>query len=554
MKLITSVHVEHFRSLGALPLDELGRFTSLVGLNSSGKSNVLRALNAFFRGETDAGTPLRIDSDFNLHAPKGKKRRIRVSVTFSLPAEFNFRKGLEPVKALISSGFRLTKEWTRDSPQPHYFLNDDQDALSIGDVALVDQFLSLINFRYIPNRVVPLDIIRAEHKKLRDVLVKRLSPRIANQPEMFSKIQSASQALMADIEDTVKSASPYLDSVRLATPASWQDLVFAFGYKLGLQGKEVDDAAQGSGIQSLLMLATLALIDCDYKNWFGWKQATIWAFEEPESSLHTSLEAKVAAQIAALTAAGPNRLQVICTTHSDLVVQHSDKAFLFELDQGQTKVSASEKVDVLRNGAKLGVSRWVHPILESPLDPLLLVEGKYDCDFLERALHLIFPGNTIRVAYLNTLSDSESGGVDALLQYVKRSKEAISARLASSPIVVLLDWDAAGKKVAFEKAVETGAPYKVCVWPEDATNPGLTKSFRGIERAYPDRIVSAADAKCRNVVGTNAKGKKIIAGGDDTSQFKAKANEIVRTGLGSDDLVHCRELLVSLGTQLNMAV
>ena len=51
---------------------------------------------------------------------------------------------------------------------------------------------------------------------------------------------------------------------------------------------EIDDASQGSGIQSLLMFETLSLIDRDYFQKFGWRQAAIWAVEEPESSLHSS--------------------------------------------------------------------------------------------------------------------------------------------------------------------------------------------------------------------------------------------------------------------------
>jgi hypothetical protein len=34
-------------------------------------------------------------------------------------------------------------------------------------------------------------------------------------------------------------------------------MVFAFGYKLGEEGLDVDDSVQGSGIQSLLMLETI---------------------------------------------------------------------------------------------------------------------------------------------------------------------------------------------------------------------------------------------------------------------------------------------------------
>ena len=47
-------------------------------------------------------------------------------------------------------------------------------------------------------------------------------------------------------------------------PIFGEDLIFAFGYKLVTGDVEIDDTAQGSGVQSLLMFQTLSLIDRDY--------------------------------------------------------------------------------------------------------------------------------------------------------------------------------------------------------------------------------------------------------------------------------------------------
>jgi AAA15 family ATPase/GTPase len=50
MKLITEITVDHFRSIRAQKIGDLGHFTAIAGLNNSGKSNLLRALHAFFQG------------------------------------------------------------------------------------------------------------------------------------------------------------------------------------------------------------------------------------------------------------------------------------------------------------------------------------------------------------------------------------------------------------------------------------------------------------------------------------------------------------------------
>ncbi|MBW1917705.1 MAG: AAA family ATPase [Deltaproteobacteria bacterium] len=64
MKLISRVHISKFRSLREVELDNIGDFTALAGLNNSGKSNFLRALNAFFTGYTDQEIKLNVDDDF----------------------------------------------------------------------------------------------------------------------------------------------------------------------------------------------------------------------------------------------------------------------------------------------------------------------------------------------------------------------------------------------------------------------------------------------------------------------------------------------------------
>lgn len=81
MRLITTVDIESFRSIRRAGLKDLSGFTAFAGLNNSGKSNVLRALNAFFNDQTDPGRSLDVDADY--HRPdlrKKKQKRIRVAL------------------------------------------------------------------------------------------------------------------------------------------------------------------------------------------------------------------------------------------------------------------------------------------------------------------------------------------------------------------------------------------------------------------------------------------------------------------------------------------
>ncbi len=64
MKLISKIYIDHFRSIRQAEIESLGNFTAFAGLNNAGKSNVLRALNAFFTGCTDINTKIEYKKDY----------------------------------------------------------------------------------------------------------------------------------------------------------------------------------------------------------------------------------------------------------------------------------------------------------------------------------------------------------------------------------------------------------------------------------------------------------------------------------------------------------
>jgi 5S rRNA maturation endonuclease (ribonuclease M5) len=191
-----------------------------------------------------------------------------------------------------------------------------------------------------------------------------------------------------------------------------------------------------------------------------------------------------------------------------------------------------------------GVSRWIHPILQFPLDPVILVEGEYDAVFLEEAFKVVVPKRTVRIADVSRLEGtSGKSGIDRLRDYIKGSESAIKARQSDAPVVVLLDWDARSRQSGFKDLVSNsgGAVYHVLAWPDDALNKNLGKSFKGIERAYPDRIIKTAVAQGKSI-GKNKAGMYMVQP-DEYGEIKAALSKIVRAGLTKEDLAHCDSFL-----------
>jgi hypothetical protein len=504
VKLLSNVRVEAFRSIRSADIPDLGDFTALAGLNNSGKSNLLRALNAFFTGFTEPGQSLSLATDY--HRPslaKKRARRIRITVGFTLPPSFSFRKDLEQVEKLLKDReFTITKEWNRRQPEGSYLLNGT--ALSLDEEHKIGQFLQLINFRYIPNRVLPIDVIGSEHQALRDALIRRVAKRAKGSAEAFEAIRETSATMIEGIGDRLRVLHPDAEGVRLATPTSWSEMVFAFGYMLTQQGAELEDFLQGSGVQSVLMLETLLLIDQDYFQRFGWRQASVWGVEEPESSLHTSLEVQIAAFLASV-ASSPGRLQVLCTTHSDSMIQYADRPVFVSMgSDGTTFEAGAGTRSILERSANAGVSRWIHPILYYPLDPVILTEGKYDRVFLDEAFKFLRPQKSIRVVDLELLNDDATqGGIEHVIQYVRDNASAIKARSKDAPVVVLVDWDADSKLAQLKRPFGPDDPFAALAWPSSAFNPKLGPTFRGIERHYSDRLIAEAESRGADIARNN---------------------------------------------------
>jgi len=544
MRLISEVDITGFRSLRSVKKVQFGDFTALAGLNNSGKSNVLRALNAFFNGETDPGQSLRVDHDY--YKPdlgRKKAKEISVSVTFTLPDHFRFRKGLEHVGELLGARtFKIMKTWKRGMREPKYVLGGKE--MDATGHQRIDQFLQLINFRYIPNRVIPIDVIKQERNALRDVLVRRIGRRSGEHQEAFEAIRETSDKLIKALVERLKKASPDLGEVRLATPTSWADMVFTFGYKLAGNGFEVDDAVQGAGIQSLLMLETLYLIDRDYFQKFGWKQAAVWAIEEPESSLHTTLEAYVASYLSSIATDPASRLQVLCTTHSDLMVQYAKTTVLVSKHGDETKCESGENPrDTLGKLSKAGVSRWVHPLLHFPLDPIIIVDGKYDHVFWTEALKLTQTKREPIVTYLERIDPSSgSGGNSNTFAYIKANANAIKSRRKTAPVAVVLDWDDAKKVQNYKRLFREGDPFLLFCWPESEANPRLSKAFRGTERFCSDRIVDQARKEGLEVA-EYADGRLTVETNHYNTKGKTAICNVIKKGLNVDDLKYAKSFM-----------
>ena len=505
MKLITEVEIKNFRSIKKCNISDIKDFNSLYGLNNSGKSNILRALNLFFNNETDDGKEFDFDTDFHIAPKKTKKRKeIRISVIFVLPKNFKFREKMKKIEKFVLKNktnrknrkIKIEKIFRKEYYGPDK-INLNNKPVKDTDFRNIDRFLEVINFRYIPNRVLPVEIMKKETNNIKKAITRKLNKlkrdkeKIEEATENLSKaIKETSGKLIKPISEAFKQIYQGNHSIELVTPSSIKDLISTSSYFINTDDTKIKDVYQGSGIQSFLMFHTLNLIDNDYTQQFGWKQATIWAVEEPESSLHSDLEIHLADFLFKTVIEQGSRLQFFCTTHSTMFAIHSQKSILVEKLLNDTTCRSVESKNIYAEAAKSGISPYSHPLLHFLNENIILCEGKTDVVFIEKIFDLLeLDRTTFRITCLQDLDNTDkTGGVESIIKYLKENKHLISFK--QRKIVLLLDWDTT-KNVEQSLSDESLNTVSVIKWPEDIVKKEI-KKLKGIESLYPVKFIDEA--------------------------------------------------------------
>lgn len=545
MRLIKSIRVEGFRSIQSASLTPLSGFTTFVGKNSSGKSNLLRALSLFFNNEIEPGRPLVFTRDVYDEVPRlRKKKRIVVSIDFLVPPNFCFRRGLEAVEALGAS-FTIDRSWEID-PRRQVVettgLTVDGSPVASG-ADLARQFLSLVTFRYIPNRSVPARLLRDESQAIANAIFRRM--RGGEQgAELIKSLSDAADRLLQEAASNLAGSGSPLSKPSVATTESIGQMLQMSGFQaVGQHGGIVQDEDWGAGHQAFFLYALLRAVDTDISQSFGWRQAAVWGVEEPESALHRDLETRLADEIRSWALDEDSRLQVLQTTHSPVLTMAAESGFWVELASKRTAFHAMPIPELTRAAEARGVSGWVHPILSFPWNPVVLVEGEIDARVL---VHVADVGGLsgIRFLPLPTLDPAEkSGGKDQLIKYLRAYQSLIHNRPKSAPLVALLDWEVADSKLAqAREAYGKGGDRYVLRMDASLCHKQMGVTFRGIERFYPPRLVLEAHDADEMVVGMKS-GRPYSVAATELSRGKQRLMERL---LKVDDLTELRPLVRTL--------
>jgi len=506
MKLITGIEIKGFRSILDQKIDEMGSFTCLVGANNSGKSNVLRALSLFLSDEPEPKVDFDISRDYYKDPQRRKKREISITVDFSLPGNFRFRKGIEHLENILGRKFSICRTW-RAYPEVTTITVKKQRGRKFRplDEDTFWQFIDLIRFRYIQNRIIPSETLKQEALNFRDAVINRL--RITKATETDKLMEDLNQAAADTFYEANKTITEDITSIsRVVMGLAEAATLFGFsGFGAEIQtGALVNDDVLGAGSQAYMMFNLLKLIDTTYGGTFGWRQGVVWAIEEPETSLHNDLTRKLAILLRSWAEDQDLRIQVIATTHSEIITTAADRGYLVKLgDRSRTVITSKEIPELIHGAVRSGISGEIDPIMCFPTNTVVLVEGQLDSMVLEQVSQRTQIACGCKFVCLHEIDATEQrAGIDKIIDYLKKHSRFIHNRPVNSPLMILFDYDIEDDKLnkaqGFYGKNNKKRVQKMNINHADSK---VSNVVRGIERFYPKDVFLSA--RQQNIVPVN---------------------------------------------------
>lgn len=326
MPLLSKITIKNFKSFRKQIFFDLSDGSYFVGINNSGKSTVLSAINVFFNEGI-----LQDESFVNKTSFLSKKEgsnKVEISIKFHLEA-------------------LTTKKFKQDLIKKYGTDLDISKIISVTtDTKIISYSYRLNNeniIKYLPEEVIKLiksvrvtylhpqegqTLLINAQEKLRQRLLANWG-RGANITQSIIKLQSewnelrkqTTSYLSKSLTDNLQKMWPDSE-VTINLPKDIKDIISVSdinfsGYR---NAPEIDLTSQGTGAQSTILYLTHFLLDSDRSLHRG-EYHPLWLLEEPESFLHIDLLANLAKQLN--SERWLDNIQMVISTHSPVLLASS---------------------------------------------------------------------------------------------------------------------------------------------------------------------------------------------------------------------------------------
>lgn len=449
MLKIKQIKIKNFRSIVNLNMD-VERMNIFVGLNDVGKSNVLKALNLFFNGETEPKVEFDFETDYSKFAPirKNKAKEVTISVTFAIPKHYK-----------DNGDVVWTKVWRAEGQ--HYDSSADWD---FAPYSKVPTLLKRVHYKYVP-AVKSDNYFKLLLADLYVSIAREANGGLAEKAEEYSEALGAfTQGIGLRVQKSIGIKSD------LIMPANqidiFKELVFMTGDK---SGKSITLSYRGDGIKAMHIPAILKYIS-EQDNRILANSAvpitTIWGYEEPENGI----EMKKCFDLARELYDFSEEIQEFITTHSPGFYQlgnEKDVKVYYVHKKEDFTSQFCENMDIYDLHDKVGIMPLITPIISEKQEELrkaremladikfvdketIFVEGITDKDYLQMAISVFSP-----------LLDKKIK--EGILRIVTREENGCGTNLLVDWSVAWMHLNYTNKAIVLLDADETGAEAKAAI-------------------------------------------------------------------------------------------
>jgi hypothetical protein len=420
---IQKIEIKNFRSIvkADIPLDNYNIF---IGLNDAGKSNVLKALNLFFHGETEIGVPFNFSNDFSRWAIVGsnKAKEIRIKLTFDMPAHY------------IDSGIVIwEKVWRNDNIVPFSDTRRKINGQPLSSKSRANTVLNRINYVYIPavksNDYFDtlLEMLYSSISELRGAAVRTVADQFAQELVLHTK------GISERVLDTLKINSS------IAIPENQSMLFRTLMFNTKIKDVSIPLDYRGDGIKAGHIPAILMFIADELektKDKYAIACSTIWGYEEPENGIELRRCYKMANEFLIYT----QTIQLLLTTHSPAFYYterpEGAKAFYVQKIEETQETDIKPMDDVNFTNEEMGLMPLVEPYIREHLATIkkyrelcdtglnnvdtIFVEGESDKLYIERACELLCTPLHVKLkaGILKITTKEGRGGCNSLKDWI----------------------------------------------------------------------------------------------------------------------------------------
>ncbi|MBI4920073.1 AAA family ATPase [Candidatus Azambacteria bacterium] len=322
MKIIEKIEIHRFRSISDVSI-ETNEIIIFSGINNSGKSNILKALNLFFNKNSSFGQKYDFDKDYNkAHTGQaGGKREIKITLYFAGQGNAALKKPF-----FISKTF----EMGREDPNTEYHSTDQKVQKSIADkdgniTRQFTRFLNKIEFFYVP-AVRDKNFVRSLFLHFEKLIEHNSGDDFKTKMDDLSNVlQENSIEISKDFEKFIGLPTQANLSSKITDILSTVEINVKTGIKVlrrtkrktNLKDAYVDLFSSGDGILMSYLAYFLAHVCRKISN-----KNFIWGFEEPENSLEYSKVQKIAEEF---NNEFKKNAQIFITTHSPAFIELKDQ-------------------------------------------------------------------------------------------------------------------------------------------------------------------------------------------------------------------------------------